>query len=149
MASDIPLLARITQKITFLPLHLTERRCYGRDCNKLTHMSHPERLGASGGGPANAIAEPPTMNGNPSLAEFAAGHGLTQSAARPPAGSYISQLWQRRHFIWAFASAKNIAMYTESRLGQLWQVLTPLLNAGVYYMIFGLLLNTKRGMPGN
>jgi len=38
-------------------------------------------------------------------------------------------------------------MYTEARLGQLWQVLTPLLNAGVYYLIFGLLLNTSRGVP--
>lgn len=89
------------------------------------------------------------MNGHRSLAEFAAAQGLTQSAARPPLGSYVSQLWQRRHFIWAFASAKNISMYTESRLGQLWQVLTPLLNAGVYYLIFGLLLGTSRGMPHN
>ena len=38
-------------------------------------------------------------------------------------------------------------MYTEARLGQLWQVLTPLLNAGVYYLIFGLLLNANRGVP--
>jgi teichoic acid transport system permease protein len=89
------------------------------------------------------------MNGHPSLAEFATGFGLKQSAARPPMGSYIRQLWQRRHFIWAFASAKNIAMYTESRLGQVWQVLTPLLNAAVYYLIFGLLLNTSRGLPHN
>jgi teichoic acid transport system permease protein len=112
-------------------------------------MSHPERLGASGGGSANAIAEPPHVNGHPSLAEFATGYGLKQSAARPPLGSYVRQLWQRRHFIWAFASAKNIAMYTESRLGQVWQVLTPLLNAAVYYLIFGLLLNTSRGLPHN
>jgi teichoic acid transport system permease protein len=103
-------------------------------------MSHPERLGASGGGSANAIAEPPNLNGHPSLAEFAAAHGLKQSAARPPLGSYIRQLWQRRHFIWTFATAKSVSMYTESRLGQLWQVLTPLLNAAVYYLIFGLLL---------
>jgi teichoic acid transport system permease protein len=112
-------------------------------------MSHPERLGASGGGSANAVAEPPHTNGQRSLAEFAASNGLTQSAARPPLGSYVRQLWQRRHFIWAFASAKNIAMYTESRLGQVWQVLTPLLNAAVYYLIFGLLLNTSRGLPHN
>ncbi|MFL6056773.1 MAG: ABC transporter permease [Actinoallomurus sp.] len=107
-------------------------------------MSHPERLGASGGGQVSTIAEPPHMNGNPPLAEFAARHGLKQSAARPPIGVYIRQLWQRRHFIWAFASAKSVAMYTESRLGQLWQVLTPLLNALVYYLIFGLLLGRHK-----
>ena len=31
--------------------------------------------------------------------------------------------------------------------GQLWQVLTPLLNAGVYFLIFGLLLHINRGIP--
>jgi teichoic acid transport system permease protein len=112
-------------------------------------MSHPERLGASGGGQVSAIAEPPQPNGDSALTKLATGHGLKQSAARPPMGTYIRQLWQRRHFIWAFASAKNISMYTESRLGQVWQVLTPLLNATVYYLIFGLLLGTSRGLPGN
>jgi teichoic acid transport system permease protein len=47
----------------------------------------------------------------------------------------------------AFATARNIAMYTEARLGQLWQVLTPLLNAGVYFLVFGLLLKINRGIP--
>ena len=66
---------------------------------------------------------------------------------RPPLRSYARELWKRRHFISGFATARNVAMYTEARLGQLWQVLTPLLNAGVYYLIFGLLLGTNRGVP--
>jgi teichoic acid transport system permease protein len=37
-------------------------------------------------------------------------------------------------------------MYTEAKLGQLWQVLTPLLNAGVYYLIFGILFEASRGV---
>jgi teichoic acid transport system permease protein len=81
------------------------------------------------------------------LSQLAAGHGLRPSAQRPPLLSYISQIWQRRHFILTFATARNVAMYTEARLGQLWQVLTPLLNAGVYFLIFGLLLGTSRGIP--
>ena len=81
------------------------------------------------------------------LAEFAIQHGLRPSAERPPVGRYLRSLWQRRHFIMAFATARNIAMYTEARLGQLWQVLTPLLNAGVYFLIFGLLLKINRGIP--
>jgi teichoic acid transport system permease protein len=81
------------------------------------------------------------------LAEFAAQHGLKPSAERPPVFSYLRSLWQRRHFILAFATARNIAMYTEARLGQLWQILTPLLNAGVYYLIFGVLLELNRGIP--
>jgi teichoic acid transport system permease protein len=61
--------------------------------------------------------------------------------------AYAAQLWARRHFILGFATARNVAMYTEARLGQLWQVLTPLLNAAVYYLIFGIILDTSRGVP--
>jgi teichoic acid transport system permease protein len=81
------------------------------------------------------------------LAEMAAQYGLRPSAERPPVLKYIHNLWARRHFIMAFATARNIAMYTEARLGQVWQVLTPLLNAGVYFLIFGLLLHINRGIP--
>jgi teichoic acid transport system permease protein len=81
------------------------------------------------------------------LAELALEHGLRPSAERPRAFAYIHNLWQRRHFILAFATARNIAMYTQARLGQLWQILTPLLNAGVYFLIFGLLLHLNRGIP--
>ncbi|MGE5133597.1 MAG: ABC transporter permease [Gemmatimonadota bacterium] len=81
------------------------------------------------------------------LAQLAAEYGLKPSAARPPALAYLRQLWGRRYFIVGFATARNVAMYTEARLGQLWQVLTPLLNAAVYYLIFGVILDTKRGVP--
>jgi teichoic acid transport system permease protein len=82
-----------------------------------------------------------------SLAEYALEHGLRPSAAQPSIPAYLRQLWRRVQFIVAFATARNIAMYTEARLGQLWQVLTPLLNAGVYFLIFGLLLKINRGVP--
>jgi len=81
------------------------------------------------------------------LSQLAAEHGLWPSAQRPPLLGYIRQIWQRRHFILTFATARNVAMYTDARLGQLWQVLTPLLNASVYFLIFGLLLGTSRGIP--
>jgi teichoic acid transport system permease protein len=82
-----------------------------------------------------------------SLADLAKLYGLRPSARRPPVPEYLGQLWQRRHFIMAFATARNIALYTEARLGQLWQVLTPLLNAGVYFLVFGELLHINRGVP--
>ena len=59
---------------------------------------------------------------------------------------YVALLWQRRHFIVGFATARNVSMYTDAKLGQVWQVLTPLLNAGVYYLIFGLLFEAARGV---
>lgn len=111
-------------------------------------MSHPERLGSPGGEPVGTIADDPRRNGTAGqpLAEFAARHGLKPSAARPSLRKYIAEVWQRRTFIWQFASSRTVSMYTESRLGQLWQVLTPLLNAAVYYLIFGVLLGTSKGI---
>jgi teichoic acid transport system permease protein len=79
-----------------------------------------------------------TLAGEP-LADLAARYGLRPSAARPGVLVYARQLWDRRHFIVGFATARNVAMYTEARLGQL--------NAAVYYLIFGIILDTSRGVP--
>jgi len=80
------------------------------------------------------------------LAELATQHSLKPSAERPGLVAYLGKLWQRRHFIVAFATARNVSMYTDARLGQVWQVLTPLLNCAVYYLIFGVLFKANRGV---
>src|SRR5579859_643950 len=80
------------------------------------------------------------------LAALAARYGLRPSSARPPLFDYIRMVWERRHFITAYATARNVSMYTEARLGNLWQVLTPLLNSAVYYLIFGILFQANRGI---
>src|SRR5580693_7557060 len=84
--------------------------------------------------------------GGQSLAELAAKYGLRPSSARPSLISYLRLVWQRRHFIVAYATARNVSMYTEARLGNLWQVLTPLLNSAVYYLIFGIIFQANRGI---
>jgi teichoic acid transport system permease protein len=105
------------------------------------------QLSAPGGFEAGAVVvpDPPRVPSRP-LAEVAAEHGLKLSGARPSLVTYLASLWQRRHFIVSYATARNVSMYTEARLGQLWQVLTPLLNAGVYYLIFGVLFQAARGV---
>lgn len=80
-------------------------------------------------------------------AALAARYGLTVSGARPSLPAYVRHLWARRHFITAFATAKLTSQYSQAKLGQVWQVMTPLLNAAVYYFIFGILLGTKHGVP--
>ncbi|QHC29747.1 MULTISPECIES: ABC transporter permease [unclassified Streptomyces] len=90
---------------------------------------------------------PPTQAPADDLKALAARHGLSVSGARPSLPEYVRQLWARRHFITAFATAKLTAQYSEAKLGQIWQVMTPLLNAAVYYFIFGVLLGTKKGVP--
>ncbi|KOG85557.1 ABC transporter, partial [Streptomyces varsoviensis] len=74
--------------------------------------------------------------------------GLAVSGARPGLGEYVRQLWDRRHFIVAFSRAKLTAQYSKAKLGQVWQVATPLLNAMVYFFIFGLLMQRGKAMGG-
>ena len=112
-----------------------------------------ERVRDQQGGPGTLTddlvipeVDPSSLADEP-LAELAARYRLRPTSARPGVFAYARQLWERRHFIMGFATARNVAMYTEARLGQLWQVLTPLLNAAVYYLIFGIILDTSRGVP--
>ncbi|MFK4122006.1 ABC transporter permease [Streptomyces longwoodensis] len=94
-----------------------------------------------------ATREPASSDAGLTPARLAAKYGLSVSGARPSVPAYVRRLWDRRHFILAFSSAKVTAQYSQARLGQLWQVATPLLNAAVYFMIFGLILGAGRGMP--
>src|SRR5689334_18231634 len=72
--------------------------------------------------------------------------GLQRAGARLPVDEYSRRLWDRRWFVIAYSRASNSVGYERSFLGQAWQLLTPLLNIAVYYVIFGLLLHTNRGV---
>jgi teichoic acid transport system permease protein len=93
-----------------------------------------------------AVSAAPSPDEGLTAAQLAARYGLAVSGARPPLREYVRQLWGRRHFIMAFSSAKLAAQYSQAKLGQLWQVATPLLNAAVYFLIFGLILKADKGM---
>ncbi|MFD7816779.1 ABC transporter permease [Streptomyces sp. NPDC059785] len=93
-----------------------------------------------------AVSDRPSPDDGLSAGELAAKYGLAVSGARPGLAEYVRQLWGRRHFILAFSQAKLTAQYSQAKLGQLWQVATPLLNALVYFLIFGLILKANRGM---
>ena len=79
-------------------------------------------------------------------AQLAVEHGLKPVGLRPKIGPYLVGIWRRRSFITAFAWAKVEAANAESRLGQFWQLINPLFSAAIYYFIFGLLLQTSRGI---
>ncbi|MEV7690925.1 ABC transporter permease [Streptomyces bungoensis] len=93
-----------------------------------------------------AVTAAPSPDEGLTAERLAARYGLAVSGARPSLAEYVRQLWGRRHFILAFSQAKLTAQYSQAKLGQLWQVATPLLNAGVYYFIFGVILHASRGM---
>jgi teichoic acid transport system permease protein len=73
--------------------------------------------------------------------------GLTPIGRQPSLLTYVRSLWERRYFLVAFARSHLQAENNESRLGQIWQVLNPLLNAAVYYLIFGVLFEQNTKVP--
>lgn len=81
-----------------------------------------------------------------SLSVLAAEHGLVRVGVRPAFGDYLRQVWRRRHFALALAASKAYARNQNGYLGQLWAVLTPALWAGVYLLMFGVVLETDRGI---
>jgi teichoic acid transport system permease protein len=80
------------------------------------------------------------------LKELARRHNLSSSGKLPSLPAYARQLWAYRHFITSYANARVSSSLGTTHLGLLWQVLTPLFNAAVYYVIFGVILNTKAGV---
>jgi teichoic acid transport system permease protein len=80
-----------------------------------------------------------------SLKELARKHGLSSSGKLPSLHGYARQLWGYRHFITAYANARVSSTLGTNHLGIFWQVLTPLFNAAVYYVIFGVILGVKAG----
>jgi len=71
---------------------------------------------------------------------------LRRVGTRPPLREYFTELWDRRHFIWAGARGEAVTRYSNERLGMAWFVLRPLLDAAFYWVIFGIVLDVSRGM---
>ncbi|WP_162802140.1 ABC transporter permease [Ornithinimicrobium murale] len=65
---------------------------------------------------------------------------------RPPLGSYLLDLWQRRHFIYADSRARAFSGNRDYILGNLWLIGKPILDGITYYIIFALILQIDRGM---
>ena len=60
---------------------------------------------------------------------------------------YWREVWGHRAFIWAEAKAKAYQSTRGTFLGKLWLIANPFLNAVIFYVIFGLLLQVSRGIP--
>ncbi len=74
------------------------------------------------------------------------GDDLKPVVMRPGFGAYLRETWQRRDFAMAIAGGELRGQHMDSVLGNLWHVLNPLLLAGVYYLVFGVLLDISRGV---
>lgn len=73
-------------------------------------------------------------------------HQLKPVGQKLSFGAYIKDLWKRRFFMVSFARARVEGQNSSAALGQLWLLLTPLLTAAVYYLLFGVILGVSRGI---
>lgn len=59
---------------------------------------------------------------------------------------YIASLWRYRAFIKADAVAKAFRTAKNTYLGYIWLLLEPALQVSIYFIVFGMLLKTDRGI---
>ncbi|MFK7919979.1 MAG: ABC transporter permease [Ilumatobacter sp.] len=59
---------------------------------------------------------------------------------------YLRDIFERRSYIWYVAKQELQSRQVTNVLGNLWHLLNPILTIGVYFLIFGLLLKTTRGV---
>jgi teichoic acid transport system permease protein len=71
--------------------------------------------------------------------------GLVDLGANESFRSYVAEIWARRDFLRVVPRNDIRIRNMDTVLGQFWLVLNPALMVGVYYVIFGVLLNTRRG----
>jgi teichoic acid transport system permease protein len=73
------------------------------------------------------------------------------SPALPDLSQYFAALWDRRQFMVELARADLRTLRTSTALGNIWSVLDPLFQAGVYYFLFSVLrkgsTNSKQFLP--
>lgn len=71
--------------------------------------------------------------------------GLSPVGVRPPLGQYLRELWDRRHFIWMDSRHRLATKNSRTRLGRVWLILRPILDAALYFVVFGVLITGARG----
>lgn len=72
--------------------------------------------------------------------------GLIPIGVRPSLGEYLREIWDRRDFAITVSLGDLRARNQNTVLGNLWHLLNPLFLAGVFYLIFGVVLGAREGV---
>jgi teichoic acid transport system permease protein len=72
--------------------------------------------------------------------------GLIEIGGRTPLLDYLRQLWERREFAMAVPIGDLKAQNMNTVLGNFWHLLNPIMLVAVYYLVFGVILRTSRGI---
>jgi teichoic acid transport system permease protein len=103
-----------------------------------TRRGRRSALPSSSAEQGNASAE---GAGGYSNAEYVFEAGSTVSTPLVP---YVRTLWERRRFMLELARADLRGKQSSTIMGRLWGVLDPLLQAGIYYMLFTIIRQGAR-----
>lgn len=71
---------------------------------------------------------------------------LTRLGTQPSLRDYASDLWSRREFAHEIAAGNLRAQNMDTVLGNVWHLLNPLFLVGVYFLMFGVILDINRGV---
>ncbi len=63
-----------------------------------------------------------------------------------PLPLYLRSLWERRQFAVTVPLGELRSQHMNTVLGNVWYLLNPILQVGVYFLVFGVLLGTDRGV---
>jgi teichoic acid transport system permease protein len=71
---------------------------------------------------------------------------LRKLGGNPPLSVYLASIWRRREFAWNVALGELRSQHLDTALGNLWHLINPILLISVYYLVFGVVLGTDRGV---
>lgn len=71
---------------------------------------------------------------------------LRDARATDRLGTYLRTLWSRREYAFYVANSELKSRQINSLLGNLWHLLNPILQIGVFFVFFGLVLDVTRGV---
>lgn len=86
--------------------------------------------------PAEPTAQTVQLDGTP----------LVRVGARPGLFTYLREIWAFRHFIFYDSHSRVASSNSSDSLGRVWMILNPLLLGLAFFFIFGILLQTGRGV---
>lgn len=90
--------------------------------------------------------EPAAQAGKPDAAGVAAGGPLFRLGTRPRVADYIRSLWARRQLAVEIPRAEISAQHRDTFLGGMWHLIDPLIQIGVWYLLFAVILGVTRGV---
>lgn len=78
-----------------------------------------------------------------SSADTARAHDLQQMGVTPTLAAYVRDVWRYRDFVWQLSLSDVRSRALDTVLGELWHVITPIVMALTYYVIFGVVLDGR------